>query len=124
MRSDEAEANLKCPNHNSTGKGRLKARKRNCHKENTAPTNRLKVIPIKMILSNFHFPPKILGNQLPKKVKKGTPIIKFIQGEISHPKRSMREYQARYHKTESPSKPKVEGLAKIFLEANWIRLPV
>jgi hypothetical protein len=43
-------ANRKCPNHSSTGKGKLKARNKNCHREKIAPTSKLNVSPIRINL--------------------------------------------------------------------------
>jgi hypothetical protein len=79
--SETEEAKRKCPNHNSTGKGKLNAIKRNCHNEKIAPTKRLKVIPKSMILSNFNLPFRNWGNKRPKRIKSGIPIKKVHSTE-------------------------------------------
>jgi hypothetical protein len=63
-------------------------------------------------------------NPRPRSIKKGIPIIVRKRTDPSSFRKMKREVDRRSHKTLSPSKPSVEGLAKVFLVENCSKLPV
>jgi hypothetical protein len=74
---DCISANRKCPNHSSTGKGKLKAKNKKCHNEKTAPTKRPKMSPMKINFSTFLNLLRKKANHTPRRKKGNNPDMRI-----------------------------------------------
>jgi hypothetical protein len=83
-----------------------------------APTKRLKVIPRKIITSILFRSVNKVENKNPNIKKTGNPSQNICPVKMSKSNITERKNNKMGHKMASPSTPRVEGLASIFLVIN------